>query len=810
MEEFLRRVLPEKGPFCLLSGATGPDGKLSEARHWNGYKTHTELAAKATQLSTLPLNIFFAVGSYAGKNRQDPISKRCFYLDLDGKDFGSVEDTLRQLQIFIRATGLPAPSIYVHSGRGVHVYWALDRDLPISEWLPVAAALKAKCAGLGFPADAAVTSDASRILRVPETLNRKGAVPIPCRVLADNGTSYSIESLRDALLVARPSATDKLAALVSNDDLRTTRNFETKTGEQVRDMLNCIDLPEINARDEWITILCAVQDWSDKSVEGFEIFHDWSSSQPKYVSREDCWRTWESFTPGGGIGIGTLVRLAKEGGYADAVQPSPVPDALSDDVSFAAQVAPVLGTAGIPTAGPVGPHVIAQVTASPLMIAAAHTVRASGKIRLDMNDAVQWLSNEFVTITDQDGLFYSLTNRAELTRTVIDDLLTRYMPLNASGVPVNASAILRRYGTVHSVNAVGFNPGAPSIYNESGIDYVNNYKNPPDTIVGTLNEVKLIEDFWDYCFPLEEDQPFGQYLKCFYAHVVQHPQTKLASAPLLVSKEFGTGKTTLMYDIPRALVGPHSAKLVSNKVLRSSFSDYLNGSHFLHFDEVHINGKWDSDDTANSMKNLITGKTVEIHPKGQKPYNITNRVFITATSNYEDAITLPADDERRWGVYYLRPTRNYSAAQKEAYFGLLHRFITSSRGAGVLRWYFSNISLAGFDPQRAPPTTTAKREMIVRSQIAEVQILKEALADIDGPFVKDLGTIETIRMYLHSQTGKQMSDMWAKQLLLKACPDAVALNQVRTGNGRQRPWVWRNQNKWCNATPTDVSSELKI
>jgi MoxR-like ATPase len=55
------------------------------------------------------------------------------------------------------------------------------------------------------------------------------------------------------------------------------------------------------------------------------------------------------------------------------------------------------------------------------------------------------------------------------------------------------------------------------------------------------------------------------------------------------------------------------------------------------------------------MKNLITGKTVEVHPKGMKTFNIPNRLFITATSNYEDAISLPADDERRWGIYYLRP-----------------------------------------------------------------------------------------------------------------------------------------------------------
>jgi len=815
MKSFFERVLPEIGPYCLVSGPTGPDGKLLNPRHLNGIKTIDDLCRQVQELSLSPVNIFFAVGSYAGANRQVPTAKRCLYLDLDSKDFDSVEDAIQKFGQFVKATGLPPPSIYVHSGRGIHVYWVLDRDVPIHEWGPVAAALKAKCLELGFPADKTVTADPARILRVPGTLNRKESVPLTCRVLSDNGTTCSLERIAQQLAVVGAPGQEtvslsgglaKLAGLVSNEDL-SSRSFQPKTEDQVRELLDYIDIPETNGRDEWITVLCAVQDWSNKSDEGFEIFHDWSATQPKYVSREDCWRTWSSFQPGGGIGIGTLIRLAKEGGYEDE-QPEPVP---SPTLSLAEQVAAPLAAALVaPNAGAPAPTVVQQIIASPLMYAASHVVRASGKSRLDINEAVRWLSMEFVTITDQDGLFYSMTNRAEMTRPVIDDLLTRYMPLNSNGVPTNASVVLRRHGTVNSVNSLGFFPGAAPVYLEEGLSYVNTYRNPPDMLPATPNEIKLIEDFWNYCFPREEDKAFGQYLKQTYAHVVQKPDVKIASAPLLVSKEFGTGKTTLAYNIPRALVGVHSAKMVSNKVLRSSFSDYLTGTHLIHFDEVHINGKWDSDDTANSMKNLVTGDTIEVHPKGQKPFNIPNRVFITATSNYEDAITLPSDDERRWGVYYLRPTRGYTVAQKKAYFGLLHRFLSSSRGPGVLRWYFSQVDITSYDPQEAPPTTVAKRAMIDKSQAPEVQDLKVAIANGDGPFSKDLGTIDAVRMYLHSQTGKSYSERATTMLLKTACHELMEVGQMRNGGqSRVRPWVWRNTAKWAVATTADIAAELK-
>jgi hypothetical protein len=317
--EFYRRVLPASGPFTLLTGVTGPDGKLSEQRHWNGLQTHAEVVELVQKQSMLPVNIFYAAGSYAGKNRQDPVAKRALWLDLDSKDFGgSISDALRALVTFVKAVGLPPPSIYVHSGRGVHVYWALNRDVPVAEWLPVAKALKEKCEELGFDADKSSTSDAARILRCPGSLNRKGSDPIPCRVLSDNGQTVKLEDIAAALaVVAIPQgALAKLAALTSNDDLKTAREFKKLTEDQVRDMLDFITLPSMGGRDEWITVLNAVQDWGNKSPLSFEVFHDWSSGQPGYVSRADCWKTWDSFEPGGGITIGSLVKRASEAGWA--------------------------------------------------------------------------------------------------------------------------------------------------------------------------------------------------------------------------------------------------------------------------------------------------------------------------------------------------------------------------------------------------------------------------------------------------------------------------------------------------------------
>lgn len=817
-QEFFKRVLPSVGPFTLLSGATGPDSKLIEQRHYNNIQTHEALAQEVQRLSMLPLNVFFAAGSYAGTNRKDPIAKRALWLDLDGKDFeGGTDQAVRELGTFVKATGLPRPSIYVSSGRGVHVYWALDRDVPVAEWKPVAQALKAKCEELGFAADPSSTSDAARVLRAPGSLNRKGERPLPCNVITDTGATYRLEDLASCLRVAEklPGALAKLAALVSNDDLVTKREHTERSAADVRSMLDHINLPQFASRDLWIQVLCAVQDWSNKSAEGFDIFHDWSSNQTLYVSEEDCFATWQSFEPGGGIGIGTLVKLARDGGWGEPV-PVAVPVAgtstvgatIGSDLSFSEQVAAVAPIIG-PSVAPAAPQIVTQSKVSPLLTACQHAVQLGGKPRLEHNDAIHWLANEFVMIMDQEGLYFSQTERKVMAKMSIDDMLTRFMPLNTSGVPINATQLMRRYGVVNVVNSQGFWPGQPRIFTENNNSYVNLYSDPPAMIAPTAQEMAMFADFWDYLFPRDEDKPFGEYLLKFYAHVVQYPATKITSAPLMISKEFGTGKTTAMYDIPKALCGDANSQMVSNKVLRGAFSDYISGKHFLHFDEVHINGKWDSDDTANSLKNLVTGTSVEIHPKGLKPYNIPNRIFITATSNYEDAMTLPSNDERRWGIYYLNPTRVMTSDQRKLYFKTLHDWLSGPRGPGVLRFIFNSIPLAGWNPKDAPPLTKSKLTMVEKSQLSEIQLIIDAYRNQDGPFGREIFTCEEVGQWLQTEVGKTYAGMNVRGFVKRALPDARVVREIRSGKGKMRIWALTNPEHWTACSADEVRDELK-
>ena len=131
---------------------------------------------------------YFALATFgeAGSRKQEAaIRMRSFFMDLDcgpSKEFPDQLTAIKELRKFCKTLKLPRP-IMVSSGRGVHVYWPLTKDVTIGEWEPVAGRLKALCAKHGFAADPAVTADIARVLRVPGTHNHKDTPPKEVKVL---------------------------------------------------------------------------------------------------------------------------------------------------------------------------------------------------------------------------------------------------------------------------------------------------------------------------------------------------------------------------------------------------------------------------------------------------------------------------------------------------------------------------------------------------------------------------------------------------------------------------------------------------
>src|SRR5262249_54256948 len=130
---------------------------------------------------------------------------------------------------------LPRPSTIVNSGGGLHVYWTFDRALTVLEWNPLAQALVNAAKDFGLKFDSGCTTDAARVLRIPDTFNHKLDTPRPV-TLGDGGTGrdYQVEQLEQALAaykVAVPSRPKPTSTIVLNPAVFPPRSPITEPSE---------------------------------------------------------------------------------------------------------------------------------------------------------------------------------------------------------------------------------------------------------------------------------------------------------------------------------------------------------------------------------------------------------------------------------------------------------------------------------------------------------------------------------------------------------------------------------------------------
>lgn len=136
-------------------------------------------------------------GKWKSRTQENAAFMRSFFLDLDvdANDSAKFPDkltALTELKAFVKKLGLPQPML-VDSGGGIHAYWPLAIQVPVSEWRPIADQFKAICLHEKFRADRTLTADQARVLRALGSYNiRRGA---PVRLLKACAAPYSFQQI---------------------------------------------------------------------------------------------------------------------------------------------------------------------------------------------------------------------------------------------------------------------------------------------------------------------------------------------------------------------------------------------------------------------------------------------------------------------------------------------------------------------------------------------------------------------------------------------------------------------------------------
>ena len=276
-----KRVVPK---FCLSIDEVHETASAFDSE---GFDTFVALATFVTNESRKADNV---------------LGIKTLFLDIDcgeGKPYATQREGWAAVQALRAKYGLPECSVVVNSGRGLHVYWILDATYTREQWLPVAEQLKATCMEAGLHIDPAVTADAARVLRVPNTHNYKGNVPKLAKIINANPTPVSLSDFASKLpavsIPVLPLATareyteadakDMARALGDNKYIKKFSKLlkATAVGKGCAQIHRAIMTPDELSYPDWLHVLSIAKFCDD---DGAQAIHLVSQGYSNYSAEE--------------------------------------------------------------------------------------------------------------------------------------------------------------------------------------------------------------------------------------------------------------------------------------------------------------------------------------------------------------------------------------------------------------------------------------------------------------------------------------------------------------------------------------------
>ena len=324
------------------------------------------------------------------------------------------------------------------------------------------------------------------------------------------------------------------------------------TAQMLQAMINHID-PD-SPRDDWRNVAAALKSACvvtengelDEQFDGLSLFDEWSAQGGKYEGYADCLKLWNSLKTrsekkGSSIGLGTLIFLARRGGYDGPTRHSTPTKCWGQNL------------------GPNDQTILERINARYAMIEAGPN--ASKIVDLDDPRRPQFMETTALSKIYANRPIFKL------------DLDGNKKPHNPVRVWMCSTGRRGISGIVHeptgSQHPVPY--GAHNTWQGPVVEPMCGDAHMP--FVGhLLNHV------------CDEDSELFEYLLSWMADLVQRPGKKPGTAIALRGKQ-GAGKT-IVFQYLQAILGPHALKVSQAEHLTGRFNGHLGGIVLLGAEEA--------------------------------------------------------------------------------------------------------------------------------------------------------------------------------------------------------------------------------
>jgi len=204
----------------------------------------------------------------------------------------ALPQTKHEAKKFMKGLELPEPSAIIDTGNGLQYFWFLDEPIMLSD-----EEAKKKSERLSFGINEFIIAegqkrgwkfdnvgDLARIVRAPDTMNMKGSVPKPTKVLELSAKRYSHDELVSYLLMPETEVEGITTFKCFDEEISEygdKANFKAIRAA-CRFIQHWVDDASSLPEPIWYAGLSIV----GRAEKGYEIAHEASSKHPKYTKEE--------------------------------------------------------------------------------------------------------------------------------------------------------------------------------------------------------------------------------------------------------------------------------------------------------------------------------------------------------------------------------------------------------------------------------------------------------------------------------------------------------------------------------------------